>query len=146
MQALRAHQGRQEVERSAVGQLWAENGYVFATETGTPVDPANLRRSFRSLIKAAGIPAKQPTEDCPKPGQWHPHEMRHSAGSYMAHMGVPHEQIAEILGHAGTRTTEEVYINQEIIDMNSGVFETYGNQLGNQVVDDEGPVNDTTAA
>jgi integrase len=37
--------------------------------------------------------------------------MRHSAGSYMDHMGVPHEQIAEILGHAGTRTTEEVYIN-----------------------------------
>jgi len=30
--------------------------------------------------------------------------------------------------------------------MNSGVFETYGNQFGNQVVDDEGPVNDTTAA
>src|SRR6185312_14025530 len=68
MQALKAHQGRQEAERSAAGQLWTENGYVFATETGTPIDPANLRRSFRSLIKAAGIPAKQPTEDCPKPG------------------------------------------------------------------------------
>jgi hypothetical protein len=27
----------------------------------------------------------------------------------MDHMGVPHEQIAEILGHAGTRTTKEVY-------------------------------------
>ena len=147
MQALKAQQGRQEVERSAAGQLWVENGYVFATETGTPIDPANLRRSFRSLIKAAGVPAKQLTEDCPKPGQWHPHEMRHSAGSYMDHMGVPHEQIAEILGHAGTRTTEEVYIhNQEIIDMNSRAFETYGNQFGNQVTGEESQDSDTPAA
>lgn len=43
--------------------------------------------------------------------------------------GVPHEQIAEILGHAGTRTTEDVYIHQqEIIDMNTAVFDAYGNQ------------------
>ncbi len=84
---------------------------MFTTEVGTPIDPANLRRAFRALIKAAGIPDKQPTHDCPKPGQWHPHEMRHSAGSYMDHMGVPPKRIASILGHDGTRTTETVYIH-----------------------------------
>ena len=93
------------------------------TQTGTPSDPANLRRAFRALLKAAGIPAKQPAEDCPRPGQWHPNDMRHSAGSYMDAMGVPPKRVASILGHEGTRTAEGVYIHgQEIIDMTSAGF------------------------
>jgi Phage integrase family len=88
-----------------------------------PIDPANLRRAFRALIKAAKVPDKQPTEDCPKPGLWHPNEMRHSAGSYMDHMGVPPKRVASILGHEGTRTTETVYIHgQEVIDMTGDEF------------------------
>jgi integrase len=102
---------------------------VFTTEAGELIPPAALRRAFRALLKAAGIPDKQPTKECPKPGQWHPHEMRHSAGSYMDAMGVPHERIAAILGHDGTRTTEAVFIHgQEVIDMTSAAFETFGNQ------------------
>jgi integrase len=131
--ALKAHQERQATERADAGEWWTQTGYVFTTPTGEPIPPATLRRAFRALIAAVGIPPKQPTEQCPRPGQWHPHEMRHSAGSYMDHMGVPHELIAEILGHTGTRTTEEVYIHgQEVIDMTSGSFQTYGNQFGNQ--------------
>jgi integrase len=84
---------------------------------------------LRALIKAAGVPDKQATEDCPRPGQWHPHEMRHSAGSYMDHMGVPPKRIASILGHDGTRTTETVYLHgQEVIDMTGDEFQTYGSQ------------------
>ncbi len=131
--ALTGHRKRQAAERLAAGSLWTETGYVFTTQTGTPIDPANLRRAFRALLKKAGIPAKQPTAQCPKPGQWHPHEMRHSAGSYMAAMGVRHELIAAILGHEGTRTTEGVYIQRlEVIDMAAAGFEPYGNQFGNQ--------------
>jgi len=131
--ALKLHRARQAAERLEAGSRWTETGHVFTTEIGTPIDPANLRRAFRALIKAAGIPAKQPTEDCPKPGQWHPNEMRHSAGSYMDAMGVPPKRVASILGHEGTRTTETVYIHgQEIIDMTGSEFEAYGNQFGNQ--------------
>ena len=135
--ALKAHHARQAAEKLMAGQAWTDTGRVFTTEIGTPIDPANLRRAFRALIKAAGIPAKQPTKDCPRPGQWHPHEMRHSAGSYMDHMGVPPKRVASILGHEGTRTTETVYIHgQEVIDMTGGEFETYGNQFGNQPEDE----------
>jgi Phage integrase family len=63
---------------------------------------------------------QQPTEDCPKPGLWHPNEMRHSAGSYMDHMGVPPKRVASILGHEGTRTTETVYIHGADIALYSG--------------------------
>src|SRR5262245_30484859 len=131
--ALKSHRARQAAEKLNVGGAWTETGLVFTTEIGTPIDPANLRRAFRALIMTAGIPDKQPTEDCPRPGQWHPHEMRHSAGSYMDHMGVPPKRVASILGHDGTRTTETVYIHgQEVIDMTGDEFETYGNQFGNQ--------------
>jgi integrase len=134
--ALRAHRARQAAERLAAGPLWSDTGYVFTTEGGDPIKPAALRRVFRALLKTAGIPDKQPTEECPKPGQWHPHEMRHSAGSYMDHMGVPHERIAAILGHEGTRTTEGVYLHgQEVIDMTSAAFESFGNQFGNQTAE-----------
>jgi integrase len=131
--ALRAHRKRQAAERLAAGSMWTDTGYVFTIGIGTPIDPANLRRAFRALIKAAYIPDKQPTEACPKPGSCHPHEMRHSAGSYMDAMGVPPKRVASILGHEGTRTTERVYIHgQEVIDMTGNEFETYGNQFGNQ--------------
>jgi integrase len=133
LSALKSHRARQAAEKLSVGGAWTETGLLFTTEIGTPIDPANLRRAFRALIKTAGIPDKRPTEDCPRPGQWHPHEMRHSAGSYMDHMGVPPKRVASILGHDGTRTTETVYIHgQEVIDMTGDEFETYGNQFGNQ--------------
>jgi integrase len=133
LDALNKHQALQAAEQLAAGELWTDTGYVFTTTAGTPIDPANLRRAFRALLKAAGIPAKQPTKDCPKPGQWHPNEMRHSAGSYMDAMGIPPKRVASILGHEGTRTTEGVYIHgQEVIDMTSAGFAPYGNQFGNQ--------------
>jgi integrase len=134
--ALKLHQARQAAERLKAGNAWTETGLVFTTEIGSPINPANLRRAFRALVKAAGVPDKQPTENCPKPGQWHPHEMRHSAGSYMDAMGVPPKRVASILGHEGTRTTETIYIHrQEVIDMTGDEFEAYGNQFGNQAAD-----------
>jgi len=130
IEALRAHRARQAAEQLSAGDLWTGTGHVFTTTTGTPIEPASLRRAFRALIKTAGIPDKQPTEECPEPGQWHPNEIRHSAGSYMDAMGVPPKRVASILGHKGTRTTETVYIHgQEIIDMTGDEFEAYGNQL-----------------
>ncbi len=131
--ALKQHRARQAAEKLKAGTAWTDTDLVFTTEIGTPIDPANLRRAFRALIKQAGIPEKEPTPECPKPGQWHPNEMRHSAGSYMDAMGVPPKRVASILGHEGTRTTETVYIHgQEIIDMTNGEFTAYGNQFGNQ--------------
>lgn len=134
--ALKLHQAHQAAERLKAGSAWTETGLVFTTKIGCPIAPANLRRAFRALVKAAGVPGKQPTENCPKPGQWHPHEMRHSAGSYMDAMGVPPKRVASILGHEGTRTTETIYIHrQEVIDMTGDEFEAYGNQFGNQAAD-----------
>jgi integrase len=50
--ALREHQVRQQAERGAAGNKWAESGYVFASLTGGPVGPDRLTRLFRRLVAA----------------------------------------------------------------------------------------------
>jgi integrase len=95
--ALRSHWVRRAAERLAAGSLWTENDLVFATQLGTPTDPSNLRRSTARITKRAGL------------GQWHPHELRHSAASLLSDAGVPLEQVADVLGHQDVRTTSNVY-------------------------------------
>jgi integrase len=94
---LKAHRDHQEVERRDAGATWIETGLVFTTTLGTPIDPSNLRREFDKLTRKAGI------------GHWPPRELRHSAASLLSAAGVPIEQISDVLGHEGPRTTAAVY-------------------------------------
>jgi integrase len=43
---------------------------------------------------------------------WTPRELRHSFVSIMSDNGVPIETIADLVGHASTAVTEEVYRHQ----------------------------------
>ena len=96
--ALLAQQARQARERQEAGPLWQDNGLVFATSVGTPLDSHNVRRDFRKVCRAAGIGAR-----------WVPKELRTSFVSMMSHRGVPVEEIARLAGHSSTRTTEVIY-------------------------------------
>jgi integrase len=53
--ALREHRMRQDEDRLAAGELWTDHGLVFTTEVGTELDAASVRRSFRSVCRAADI-------------------------------------------------------------------------------------------
>ena len=53
---------------------------------------------YKRVCKAAGI-----GED------WTPRELRTSFVSLMSDAGVPVEEIARLVGHSGSRTTEVVY-------------------------------------
>jgi integrase len=97
VRVLKAHRQRQQAERSNANSQWVETGLVFTSAVGTPIDPSNLRREFDKLTRKAGI------------GHWHPHELRHSAASLLSAAGVPIEQISDVLGHEGPRTTAAVY-------------------------------------
>jgi integrase len=67
------------------------------------MDAANVHRAFRSAIaQAEGITA----------GQWTPRELRHSFVSLLSDHGVPVEEIARLVGHSSTTTTELVYRKQ----------------------------------
>ena len=84
-----------------VGAQWQDLGLVFPTSRGTLLDPANLRRSLRTVTEQAGL------------GRWHPHELRHSAASLLSAAGVPLEEVADVLGHASTRVTSATYRHRQ---------------------------------
>ena len=96
--ALREHRVRQDEEKLAAGELWRDQGLVFTTNVGTALDAANVRRSFRSICKAAGVE-----------GNWTPRELRTSFVSLLSASGVPVEEIARLAGHSSSRTNEVVY-------------------------------------
>ena len=95
---LRRHRKRQAEDRLRVGSVWHQSDLVFTTSIGTPINPNNLRRSFRALTEKAQLP-----------GRWVPNELRHSAATLMYESGVPLEAIADILGHSNTRMLEQHY-------------------------------------
>lgn len=99
VEALEKHAELQATEREESAGLWRENGLVFTTQLGGPLDAANVRRSFRRICAAAKIGES-----------WTPRELRHSFVSIMSDSGMPVERIADLVGHAGgSRVTEQVY-------------------------------------
>jgi integrase len=54
--ALRRQRASQAAERLAAGSSWADNGLVFTTSLGTPIEPTNLTRHFYRVRDRAGLP------------------------------------------------------------------------------------------
>ncbi len=52
---LRAHRAEQERERALARQLWHEEGWVFSTQTGQPINPRTDFTEWKRLLKEAGL-------------------------------------------------------------------------------------------
>jgi integrase len=88
----------QAQERAHAREQWHDTGLVFTTQHGAALDPANVRKMFKRICKAAGA------------GDiWTLRELLTSFVSLMSHNGVSTEAIARLVGHTSTRTTEVVY-------------------------------------
>jgi integrase len=98
IEALRALLESQAHERSLAGERWQNTELVFTTHLGTGLDAGNVRKMFKRACMAAGIG-----------DGWTPRELRTSFVSLMSHRGVSIEEIAHLVGHASSRTTEVVY-------------------------------------
>ncbi|MWA02308.1 tyrosine-type recombinase/integrase [Actinomadura sp. LD22] len=100
-EALRRHHTRQAAQRLKAGEVWQDNGLVFCSTSGRPLDAANVRRALRLITKKAGIGET-----------WSPRELRHSFVSIMSDGGLPIEAIADLCGHSSPAVTGEVYRHQ----------------------------------
>ncbi|OHX04604.1 tyrosine-type recombinase/integrase [Micromonospora sp. WMMB235] len=96
LEALRRHQERQAAERFDADS-WADPALVFATAVGTPIHPRNDYRSFREIIRRAGL------------RQVRLHDLRHTAASVLLAQGVPARVVMEILGHSQISVTLNIY-------------------------------------
>jgi len=95
--ALKAHRKRQLEERLEAGDQWTESGAVFATESGTHVDPRNLLRTVELAAKKANLQGVGA------------HTMRHSAAVAWLESGVHIKAAADLLGHSSIAITGDLY-------------------------------------
>jgi len=98
VQALRAWSASQAEEQLAAGDGWQETGLVFTSHHGAALDAGNVRKMFKRICTEAGAG-----------DAWTPRELRTTFVSLMSHQGVAIEEIARLVVHATTRTTEIVY-------------------------------------
>jgi integrase len=92
--ALRARWRQQVADRlAAPAGVWEDSGLVVTTNMGTPVDPANLRRTVRRLARSVGIYTAKTERDLT------PYELRHTASSLLVESGMALEEVADLLGN-----------------------------------------------
>jgi integrase len=81
-----------------VGSLWRENGLIFASEVGEPLDRCDLtNRRFKPLLKRAGLP------------QIRFHDLRHTCATLLLSKNVNPKIVSEMLGHATIAITLDTY-------------------------------------
>lgn len=88
---------RLEQAQEASNGLWQNTGHVFTSSVGTPIDPSNLLKQFRQLLRKAGLPKIRF------------HDLRHTAASLMLNNGVDVLVASQRLGHAKPSITLDVY-------------------------------------
>ncbi|MER6394312.1 site-specific integrase [Streptomyces sp. NPDC001523] len=102
-QVMRDYRRRQQQEFTAAGRVWRPDGLVFPDSKGKQRTSTNVLRSFRSLLRAAGVK---------NPEKWTTRMLRTSCVSLLSAHRIPIEVIALVVGHSGTHTTERVYRKQ----------------------------------
>jgi integrase len=95
--SLRAHRVRQLEEPLEVGSHWHDQGLVFPSRVGTPMEPHSLHEDFKRVLSKAGLLDMRF------------HDLRHSAASLMLAQGIPLRSIQEILGHSSIALTANLY-------------------------------------
>lgn len=94
IESLNTHRMRQDAERLP---SWPDNGLVFVSEVGTPLNPDNLRRLRNSLMDDANVPRIRL------------HDLRHLHASMAIKGGMDAKVLADRLGHARASFTLDVY-------------------------------------
>ena len=96
--ALRAHRKRQLEERMQKAGLWIDHGLVFPSTVGTPLSHRNVVRSFKALLKRAGLPVSTRLYD-----------LRHTCATLLLNGNVHPKYVQELLGHASISQTLDTY-------------------------------------
>jgi integrase len=102
VEALTAHKERQKAEAERAGRDWQSSGHVFATVTGTAIEPDNLRRSWYPLRIAVGVAGTRF------------HDLRHSCVTLLLDLGVPPHIVRDIVGHADIGVTMTIYAHASL--------------------------------
>lgn len=112
---LRAWRKTQLAERLAWGSAWTDSGRAFTREDGTPLRPGWISTRFAAVMARAGVP----------PIRFH--DLRHGTATMLLAAGQPIKVISEILGHATSAFTADVYteVADELADAAAAAIAAY---------------------
>ena len=94
---LREHRRRQLEERIAAGPRWRDDGMVFASGIGTPLDARNVTRALADALRRTGLPPQRF------------HDLRHAYTTLLLEAGEDLAVVSRTLGHADLSTTADIY-------------------------------------
>jgi integrase len=94
--AIKEHRTRQLRERLAA-KFWADEDLVFTTPLGTPIDPQNIYHAWHALCDRADV------------RRCRPHDLRHTAASFLLLQGADMRTVMEQMGHTRMATTSDLY-------------------------------------
>lgn len=118
VEALKAYRARQAAEKLKAGSLYGNEGLVFATEVGTPLELSNIdRRSFKPLLEKAGLPDIRF------------HDLRHTCATTLLKMGQHPKFVHDLLGHANIALTLDTY-SHVLPGMGDGLADAMDDALG----------------
>ncbi len=98
IRVLEEHRTRQKRERLQLGEAYVDQGFVFSTSSGLPLDATNIsKKHFKRLLKSAGLPAIRL------------YDLRHTAATLRLVNGEHPKVVQEMLGHASITLTMDTY-------------------------------------
>ncbi|MPZ61582.1 MAG: tyrosine-type recombinase/integrase [Propionibacteriales bacterium] len=98
---LNTHREAQSREREAARQLWHDEGYVFTTPTGRPLNPNSDFHEWKALLEATGVRDARL------------HDARHTAATMLLALGISHRAAMDVMGWS---TMEMVKRYQHVTD------------------------------
>jgi integrase len=97
VEALKAHEALQRLEKLAERKRWKETDLVFTTRIGTPLEGTNVTKGFQTLLKTAGISKRRF------------HDLRHTTPTLMRKQGVDMKVLQTIMRHSSYKLTADTY-------------------------------------
>lgn len=104
--ALKTHQKKQNIWKAelqlklgkAFKEYYQENDLLFCTEAGKPIEPRNLLRHFKLLLKKAGL--KKDIRF---------HDLRHTFATLALEAGIPVKTVQTMMGHTSSKMLMDIY-------------------------------------
>jgi integrase len=91
----------QAADRAELGRAGQDNGFVFTTKTGRPIEPRNLLRSFRRICDRNKLRVIKV------------HHLRHTTATLLKNLGVPARETQIIVGHSRVAITLQIYTHED---------------------------------
>ena len=94
---IAAWRQEQDKEKEAAGDAWADSGFEFTDETGSPLHPATVTDAFHMLAYLAGLPPIRL------------HDLRHGAATLLLAAGHDMKVVQETLGLSSITIAADTY-------------------------------------